>query len=395
MRSTILCYAAADADFARELAGFIELNCAATRFDKEALIQPGCDLIDAAERALSADCLLILLSPDSWSGTWLRARWEPILVDEARKFETQIAYVLLRPCKFPDVFRRNAFFDLSEDRLAGQRILKRWLLRQNPFFQSAPEFPEPCASTGITPEALDRLECGLADQPGVQAGVSRELALTFAHTHGNDFELAVWLNCANRSRAAILGDTAQALGLRLRGTLEQNASALQEFCASRRLLLIFEHVAPADRELVTYGGRASVVFIAEGANSARRSLEETAAIFSSWRNNFGSCLSALGDVQSHLRDLPAHIGESYQIAISLGSTAFSCLRHAGRLAEACELLEWMADAMRARGDLLAAAQFDWEKSWILEEWGSPVTLRTRTTPLSQPVQLSLGLEFCE
>jgi len=369
MRSAILCYAAADADFARELAGFLELNCAATRFDKETLIPPGCDLIDAAERALAADCLLILLSPDSWSGTWLRARWEPILVDEARKFETQIAYVLLRPCKFPDMFRRNAFFDLSEDRLAGQRILKRWLLRQNPFFQSATELPEPCASTGITPEALDRLERRLADQPGVQADVNRELALTFAHTHGNDFEL--------------------------RGTLEQNASALQESCASRRLLLIFEHVAPSDRELVTYGGRASVMFIAEGASSARRSLEETAAVFSGWRSNFDACLSALGDVQSHLRDLPAHIGESYQIAISLGSTAFSCLRHAGRLAEACELLEWMADAMRARGDLLAAAQFDWEKSWILEEWGSPVTPRARTTPLSQPVQLSLGLEFCE
>ena len=148
MRSTILCYAAADADFARELAGFIELNCAATRFDKEALIQPGCDLIDAAERALSADCLLILLSPDSWSGTWLRARWEPILVDEARKFETQIAYVLLRPCKFPDVFRRNAFFDLSEDRLAGQRILKRWLLRQNPFFRARLSSPNPARRPG-------------------------------------------------------------------------------------------------------------------------------------------------------------------------------------------------------------------------------------------------------
>ena len=119
----------------------------------------------------------------------------------ARKFETQIVYVLLRPCKFPDVLRRNVFFDLFENQLVGQRALKRWLLRQNPFFQSAIELPERCPSTGITPEALNWLEGRLADQSGVQADVNRELALTFAHTNTSDFEGAFWLNCANRSRA--------------------------------------------------------------------------------------------------------------------------------------------------------------------------------------------------
>ena len=183
------------------------------------------------------------------------------------------------------------------------------------------------------------------------------------------------------------------MGLRLRGTLEQNTRVLQEFCTSRRLLLIFEHVAPSDRELVAYEGKASVIFIAEHTSPVRRSLEETAAVFSAWRSNLDACLSALGDVQSHLRDLPMHMGEPCQIAISLGAAASSCLRHAGRLAEACELLEWIADAKRARGDLLAAAQFDWEKSWILEEWGGPLTIGARTTSLSQPVQLNLGL--CE
>jgi hypothetical protein len=131
----------------------------------EVLIEPGRDLIDAAERALSADYLLLLLSPDSWPGTWLRARWEPILVDEARKFGTQIPYIRVRNCKVPEVLCRNAFFDLSKHRLAGQRALKRWLLQQNPFFQSAIELPEHCASTGIASEPLEQLECRLADQP--------------------------------------------------------------------------------------------------------------------------------------------------------------------------------------------------------------------------------------
>jgi hypothetical protein len=108
MQAAVLCYAARDADFAREPASFLQVNCATTVFD-EVLIEPGRDLIDAAERALSADYLLLLLSPDSWPSTWLRARWEPILVDEARKFETQIAYVCLRSCKVPDVLRRRHF----------------------------------------------------------------------------------------------------------------------------------------------------------------------------------------------------------------------------------------------------------------------------------------------
>ena len=134
MLSAILCHAAADADFARALARFLELNCALTVSDEEGLIGPGEDLLDTAERALSADYLLLLLSPDSVPGVWQRTD-ASILVNEARKLGTQIAYILLHGCKFPDVFRRNPFFDLSEHRLAGQRALKRWLLHRDPFFR--------------------------------------------------------------------------------------------------------------------------------------------------------------------------------------------------------------------------------------------------------------------
>jgi hypothetical protein len=191
--------------------------------------------------------------------------------------------------------------------------------------------------------------------------------------------------------AGRLSDSGQGLGLRRRGTLQQNSRALQEFCASRRLLLVFEHVERPDRELVACGGKASILFIAERASPARRSLDETAALFSDWKNHFDACLSALGDVQAHLGNLPAYSSERWEIAISLGSAAYSCVRHAGWLAEAYELLELMTDAMRTRGDQLTAARLDWEKSWILEEWDEPVTPRARITPPNQPVQLSLGL----
>ncbi len=390
MPSAVICYALGDAELARDLTSFLNLNCAATVYAEEACIDPQHDLIDAAEHALSADYLLLLLSPDSVPAVWQRTRWEPVLIDEARRFGTQVAYVLLRPCKFPEVLRRNPFFDLSGHRLAGQRALKRWLLRQAPFFSRAIQLPEPSASGGIPAEDLDLLEHRLADQPGVQTGVNRDLALTFAHTHADDFEGAFWFNSANRSRAGMLGDTAQALDLKLGGTLEQNARALQEFCACRRLLLLFEQVAPPDRELVTFGGKVSSIFVVEDTNPVGRSLEETAALFSSWRNNFEACLSSLGDAQSHLRNLPQYGDEPGQIAISLGSSAYSCLKHAGRLAEAYEFLEWITNALRARGRPFSAADWEWERSWILEEWGEPVSRTTPNQP-SQPVQLSLGL----
>ena len=78
------------------------------------------------------------------------------------------------------------------------------------------------------------------------------------------------------------------------------------------------------------------------------------------------------------------------MAISLGSAAFSFLSHAGRLAEAYEFLEVLTDAMRAKGDVLAAGRLEWEKSWILEEWNEPIPLRAAIISPSQPVQLSLG-----
>ncbi len=393
MQSLTLCYTAADADFAHELAIFIELNCAATVFDKEGAIEPGADLIDAAERALSSDYVLLLLSPDSVPAAWLRERWEPVLVDEARKFGTQVAYILLRACKFPEVLRRNAFFDLSEHRLAGQRALKRWLLQRNPFFETAIELPERSAPAGLARESLDHLECRLADQPGVQADVPRELALAFAQTHVKDFEGVFWVNCANRSRAGIVGDTGQILRLKLCGAMEHNARALREFCGGHRLLFVFEHIAPSDRELLAFGGKASVMFIVEYATPAQRPLEDTAALFSAWRANFDECLQALGDAQIHVRNLPVYSDERWRIAMSLGSAASSCLRHAGRLAEAYELLQLVIDALHARGDLLAAAQWEWEKSWILEEWGETVPLRMLPIASSHAAQLSL--EFGE
>ena len=390
-RSAALCYATEDTDFALQLAGFLELNCTVTVSSQEGLIGPGEDLVDAAERSLSADYALILLSPHSIPNALARSRWEPVLVHEARKAGTQLAYVLLRDCKFPQVFRRDMFFDLSEHRLSGQRALKRWLLSQDLFLRTAFEVPEISASEEPATQALEHLECRLADRPGVEAEVSRELALAFAHASTSDFEGVFWLNCANRSSTGILGDIAQLLQLKLRGTQEQNTQALREFCAERRLLFVFEHIAPAGKELVTFGGKTSVIFVVEQSSQPTRSLHRTAALFYHWRTDTDAALRALRDAEYHLRKQPHDNDEDWRLAISLGLAACSCLKHIDRLAEAYELLMLMIDAARSKDDQLTADQLEWERSWILEEWGVPIPARTRPMAQNRPIQLKLAL----
>jgi TIR domain len=391
MRSAVLCHSGEDAAFASELARFLELNCPLTVFQEEGLIRADYGLLDAIERGLSAGVALVLLSPDSVPKAWPpREEWEPLLLKQPRELGSEIAFLLARDCKFPVLLRRGrTFFDLSQDRLNGQRALKRWLLERDPFFQCAVELPEEWHPAGTGGDFFERLRRRLADWPGVESDISREAALEFAHAHKPDFEGVFWLNCANRSRAGILGDTAHHLGLRLAGTAEQNRSALGEFCAGRRCLFIFEHLAPEDTELVTFEGKASVIFTAPGAMPSPRSLEETSALFSAWTQNLDLCLSALGDAQHHLRGLLVSEGDPMQARMSLGSAAFALLKHSDRLAEAYEVLEMMANAMRAKGDQFSLYRLEWEMSWLREAWDQPATPPSAPPPLKEPAQLSL------
>ncbi|MFZ0591240.1 MAG: hypothetical protein WAM39_12205 [Bryobacteraceae bacterium] len=79
--------------------------------------------------------------------------------------------------------RGRNFFDLCRNRLAGLRVVKRWLLEQDPFFQGVVELPEERHSARAGDEFFERLRCQLADRPGIESDVSREAALEFAHSH--------------------------------------------------------------------------------------------------------------------------------------------------------------------------------------------------------------------
>lgn len=389
MRSAVLCYAAADADSARELAHYLELNCGLLVSLNEGRIEPGGDLLEAAGRALSADYPVLLLSPDSSRKLGDRGDWEPVLFKEAEELGRQVAYVLLRACEFPGLFRKKKpFFDLSGNWLAELRKLRQWILQRDPLLQRATNIDELPAATG-GPAALIELE-SLLDRPEVQSGVDRQAALAFAHAHLDDFEGVFWIDCACRSRAGILGDIAHALGLLLRGSLDDNAQRLRAFLSNHRLLLLFEHIEPADAAFVAAGERTSFVFVREQDPPSPTPLDITAALFADWRNRCDACLRSLGHAQWHMRNLNTYDPESRKTAVSPGSTAASFLRDQDRLAEAYEFLEWTKQALRRQGEPFRAARLDWEMSWIREEWGEPVAPRSRMLP-APPVQLSLGL----
>lgn len=384
LQEVIICCAPEDSVRATQLAGFLESNCPVKVSRGEGVIAPDSDLIDTVEYGLSAGVVLVLLSPDSVPKPWRREKWEPVFFDETSNIGAKLAFVLLRDCNFPPLFRRRAFFELSQDTRNGQRALKRWLLKRNPFFHLEIDLPAGPTTTEVNREFLEAMACSLSDQPGIEIDVSRDAALAFARAHQEDFEGVFWVDCGNRSRTGVLGDTAQRLGLKLSGTAEENRIALHEFCAGRRCLFIFEHLAPVDRELVRFQGKTSTMFIAPAAAPDPHSFEEMAALFAQWRQNPDACLAALGSAEAHLRRQ-----QDWRAAISLGFSMSDLLRHNGRLAEADDILRFIKNTALGKDDSLVRRS-EWEQCWILNDWGQASAPPDRVLQ-KQPTQLSLPL----
>src|SRR5580704_11254242 len=118
IQSAVICHAAEDAALAGEIAAYLESNCALT-----VSLEEGDDLVGAVEIGLSADIVLAALSPASVPKPWKRETWEPVFLRQPGLLGSRLACLLLRECRFPELFRRGSFFDLSGDSLAGMRAL--------------------------------------------------------------------------------------------------------------------------------------------------------------------------------------------------------------------------------------------------------------------------------
>jgi len=262
------CYASPDRALAGELASFLERGCGCEILLEEGGMAPGEDLFAKIEEGLSADVVLVMLSPDAAPPRWILDQWKSVFWEQAAEVGTALATVLCRESKFPDLLRRKNFFDLRQNRLAGFRAIKRWLMGLSPPSQPEAFVPAVQPSFKGREAQIETLCALLADAPGLAvlegaaAAGKTALALEFARRHPEDFDAVFWLTCGSRSAAALAGDFAAQLGVRLDRDLESNLNEIRRIAARHRCLLILDDAMPATAAQLIPRGRTSTLITA-------------------------------------------------------------------------------------------------------------------------------------
>ena len=248
MKTVFLAHARADHEVARQLAEFLEFGCDLTCYVEDGLIGGERDLISIAEEGLSADVLVLLLSPASSPARWVRERWEPVLFDAARRGGVEVVTVLLHECSFPPLLRRRNFIDGTANWLTARRLLKRW------FWQRERE-PATLPITEFS-SGLENLYATLADRGGTALASGAD-ASRFAREAEQDFEAVLWVPCQGRTLAQAAGELGHRLGLTLDGTAEDNCLRIRDVLGARRCLVVLDAPGPDISAALTAGGRTS------------------------------------------------------------------------------------------------------------------------------------------
>lgn len=248
--TAFLAHGLRDHDFARHLAEFLEFGCDLTCYVDEARIDENQDLISKAEEGLSADVLVLLLSPASSPTQWVRERWEPVLFDQAKQSGVEVVTVLLEECSFPQLLRRKNFIDASANRLKAQRLLKRWFRQREREAGTAP-------SSKFSRD-LEELYLALADRAGT-LNIGGAAASRFAEEAEEEFEAVLWVPCQRRTLAQASGELGQQLGLKLDGQVSENCAHIRELLATRRCLVALDAPEPEILPELIAGGRTSTM----------------------------------------------------------------------------------------------------------------------------------------
>jgi hypothetical protein len=363
MKSVSICHAPEDRECARELAHFLRQNFGFEISIDDAELAPGRDILAAAERALSASIAIVMLSPASVPAPLPRAGWEKVFIKAPAEYETHIAFVLAAECPFPDLLRRQRFFDLSIDWLSGARTLKRWLIsleRQTPAPQQQIHAPKVKAS------ALADLWPTIVDQPGSVAGLDCAAAEALAHEARDDFESVFRVRCAGRPLALILGELARAAGLKLPGPVEENRRGLAWHCAAHRYLIVFEGALEELREALAFGGRTSVVYAQARDVAGPPPVDDI----------------SISNIAEAIDYVLALLPRDAEAGGRLGARIAFVLSEYDRYAEA----DLVLDAMEKAGSFRA----EWvqrERAWIHQRWGESVEIPA--PPPTDAVQLDL------
>jgi hypothetical protein len=252
--TVFIAHAPSESEFAKELGAFLETGCDVSVFGQDGLIGPGEDLISVAETGLSADILVLLLSPASNPTKWVRERWEPVLSKRAAELETRVAVLLLEECTFPGLLRRGGhFFDATADRLGALRKLKRWIwgihLGTEPALTHSPD--------------LEEIYTHVADRVGTFTAPAAD-AQRFAREANREFEAVISVPAHRRTLAQIVCEAGSQLGLNLPGPVEEDCRLVQDLLSQRRCLLIIDAPTTPVEPLLPHG-RTSVLFTSEPA----------------------------------------------------------------------------------------------------------------------------------
>ena len=332
------CYAPEDGTLAAALAAFLERGADVRVFLDEGCMQPGEDLAAKARQARMADIALVLFSRASLPPRWPRAQWEDALQKEPAEEGVRIGFVKCDDCVPPKVLAPQ--FAVAGRALDGLRRLKRWIRTGT----------VPTPQTACPPD-IEVLGIAIADRPGAETIASAALASGFADAFRDDFDAVLRLECGDRTLAALAGDLAGQLGLRLEGDLDSNLARLGDFCAARRFLFVLEDArTPPDRRLL-FGGRSSTLLSSEAVRDAVAPAESLRAIQHAF----------------------THAGPAadWTTLCRLARIGRRLTRDAGRMAECYELMQQWRTAAQALDD------WDWdvlneatrEMVWVLEGWG--------------------------
>jgi TIR domain len=250
LATAFLAHSAPDHAFASQLAAFLESGCDVTCCVDHGQIDELQDLISKAEEGLSADVLVLLLSPSSVPARWERERWEPVLFDQAKQGGVEVVTLLLQECSFPQLLRRRNFIDAAKNRLTAQRLLKRWFRQQ----EHASGSPPNSHFSGD----LEDLYVTLADRAGTlhATGVA---ASRFANEAQEEFEAVLWVPCQGRTLAQAAGELRHQLGLTLDGQTKENCAHLRDSLAARRCLVVLDGAEPEIASELSAGGRTSTM----------------------------------------------------------------------------------------------------------------------------------------
>jgi hypothetical protein len=257
---------------------------------------------------------------------------------EPQEEGVRIAFLRLDDCSPPRVLAPQ--FEMAGLQQPALRRLKRWV-RAGAYSEPSVHYPD------LAPQ-VEALGAAIADRAGTASVVQAALALEFARVFREDFDDVIRLECGGRSLAALAGDLATQLGLRLEGDVESNLARLRSFCDSHRYLLWLEGASNDEADRLA-AGRGSSTLITTGprpeAPPDDRSLRDIQYVF----NHPGMV-------------------DDWQELCQLARDGLHLADAQGRFAESFELLEKWHSLAQARGDRRILEESAREIVWILEGW---------------------------